>query len=977
MEWNPETLQFLSQCFLHTLSPQPEPRRAAESSLSESADRPNYGLAVLRLVAEPSVDEQIRQAAAVNFKNHLRTRWVPSNNPNAGPAFSPILDPEKDQIKTLIVSLMLSSSPRTQSQLSEALAVIGKHDFPKSWPTLLPELVSNLQKAAQSADYASINGILGTANSIFKKFRYQYKTNDLLLDLKYCLDNFTAPLLEIFLKTASLIDSTAASPGGGSPVTLRPLFESQRLCCRIFYSLNFQELPEFFEDHMKEWMGGFRKYLTTNYPSLESSADGLALVDELRAAVCENISLYMEKNEEEFQGYLNDFASAVWSLLTNVSQSSSRDKLAVTAMKFLTTVSTSVHHTLFANEGVILQICQSIVIPNVRLRDEDEELFEMNYIEFIRRDMEGSDLDTRRRIACELLKGIATNYKKQVTDIVSIQIQNLLSSFATNPSGNWKDKDCAIYLVVSLATKKAGGTSVSTDLVDVQTFFTSAIVPELQSQDVNGFPMLTAGAIKFFTMFRGQIQKPVAFQLFPDLVRFLGAESNVVHSYAASCIEKLLLVKDEGGKARYTSADITPCVPVLMNNLFNALKFPESEENQYVMKCIMRVLGIADISSEIAGPCIGGLTSILNEVCKNPKNPIFNHYLFESVAILIRRACERDASLVSAFEASLFPSLQTILANDVTEFLPYAFQLLAQLVELNRPPISPSYMQVFVLLLSPDSWRRSSNVPALVRLLQAFLQKAPHELNQEGRLNQVLGIFNMLVSSPSTDEQGFYVLNTVIENLEYGVISPYMSNIWNVLFMRLQNNRTLKFQKSLVIFMSLFLVKHGAKCLVDTMNAVQSNIFLVILEQFCIPNLKLITGAIELKLTAVASTRLICESPVLLDVAAARHWGKMLDSIVTLLSRPEQDRVEEEPEMPDIAENVGYTATFVKLYNAGKKEDDPLTDVKDPKQFLVASLAKLSALTPGRYPRIINESLEPANQAALLQLCSTYNCTIV
>ncbi|XWS32030.1 hypothetical protein CRYUN_Cryun23aG0126000 [Craigia yunnanensis] len=590
---------------------------------------------------------------------------------------------------------MLSSSPRIQSQLSEALAVIGKHDFPKLWPTLLPELVSNLQKAAQSADYASINGILGTDNSIFKKFMYQYKTNDLLLDLKYCLYNFAAPLLEIFLKTASLIDSTAASSGGGSPVTLRPLIESQRLCCGIFYSLNSQELPEFFEDHMREWMGEFWKYLTMNYPSLESSADGLALVDELRAAVCENISLYMEKNEEEFQGYLNDFLSAVWSLLTNVSQSSSRDKLAVTAMKFLTT--------------------------------------------------------------------------------------------------------------------------------------------------------------------------------------------------------------DEGGKAGYTSADITPCVPVLMNNLFNALKFLESEENQYVMKFIMRVLGIADISSEIAGPCI-------------------------------------------AFEASLFPSLQTILASDVTEFLPDAFQLLAQLVKLKRPPISPSYMQIFVLLLSPDSWRRSSNVPALVRLLQAFLQKAPHELNQEGRLNQVLGIFNMLVSSPSTDEQGFYVLNTVIENLEYGVISPYMSNIWNVLFMRLQNNRTIKFQKSLVIFISLFLVKHGAKSLVDTMNAVQANIFLVILEQFWVPNLKLIIGAIELKLTAVASTRLICESP---------------------------DRVEEEPE------NVGYTATFVKLYNAGKKEDDPLTDVKDPKQFLVASLAKLSALTPGRYPQIINENLEPANQAALLKLCSTYNCTIV
>ena len=105
-------------------------------------------------------------------------------------------------------------------------------------------------------------------------------------------------------------------------VVIKPFFESQR-CCRIFYSLNFQEFPEFFEDHMKEWMTEFRKYLIYNYPVLENSgANGLAIIDELRAAVCENINLYMEKNEEEFQVYLNDFAIVVWSLLGTVTQSS-------------------------------------------------------------------------------------------------------------------------------------------------------------------------------------------------------------------------------------------------------------------------------------------------------------------------------------------------------------------------------------------------------------------------------------------------------------------------------------------------------------------------------------------------------------------------------------------------------------------------------------------------------------------------------
>ncbi|KAG6427215.1 hypothetical protein SASPL_111457 [Salvia splendens] len=971
VEWNAETLQFLSQCFINTLSPLPEPRRRAEAALSEAADRANYGLAVLRLVAEPAVDEQIRQSAAVNFKNHLKARWA--QNPD-DPDRVVIPDTEKDQIKGLIVRLMVTATPKIQAQLSEALTVIGNHDFPKQWRALLPELVVTLDELSQANDYVSVNGVLATVDSLLKKFRYEYQTNDLLLDLKYCLDNFARPLLEVFQRTARYLDHAVAS-GSANAAVLKGYIESQTLCCWIFHSFNYMDLPEFFEDHMNEWMVEFNKYLTMKYPSLEDSgSEGLAVVDDLRAVVCENISLYMKRDEETFQRYLNGFVEAAWGLLVAVSNSSNRDGLTVTAIKFLTTVSTSVHHTLFARDDILQQICQSIVIPNVMLRDEDEELFEMNYIEFIRRDMEGSDLETRRRIACELLKGIALNYKERVAEKVSAQIQSLLASFSQYPAVNWKHKDCAIYLVVSLATKKASGTSISTDLVDVESFFGSVIVPELRSQDVDGFPMLKAGSLKFFTMFRNQIPKAVAVSLLPDVVRCLVSESNVVHSYAASCIEKLLLVKDEGGRARYSAEDISPFLLALMTNLFGALQKPESEENHYVMRCIVRVLGVANISHEVALPCINGLATVLKRVCENPKNPDFNHHLFDSVALLIRTACEQDPSIISAFETSLLPILQVILSRDITEFFPYAFQLLAQLVDFNRSPLPANYMDIFAILLLQDSWKKSANVPSLVRLLQAFLRKAPHELNQQGRLSNILGIFENLVSSRSTAEQGFYVLNTVIENLGYDVVSAYISHIWFTLFQRLQNNKTTKMVKSLIIFMALFLVKHGPEKLVGSMNAVQPDVFFQILERVWIPDLKSITGSMELKLTSVASTRILCES---LSPSHLERWGKMLDSIVTLLSRPEEDRVEEEPEEPDFSETIGSNAARFQLRNAGRKDEDPLPDIKDPKQFLVASLANFSARSPGTLPQIIAGNLDSANQSALFQLCSSYNLTIV
>jgi len=44
------------------------------------------------------------------------------------------------------------------------------------------------------------------------------------------------------------------------------------------------------------------------------------------------------------------------------------------------------------------------------------------------------------------------------------------------------------------------------------------------------------------------------------------------------------------------------------------------------------------------------------ETCKNPRNPTFSHYLFESVAALLRHA--DDPALIGTFEQCLFPPFQ-------------------------------------------------------------------------------------------------------------------------------------------------------------------------------------------------------------------------------------------------------------------------------------------------------------------------------
>jgi len=232
---------------------------------------------LLRLAAEP-LEDYIRQAAAMYLENHLSNQW------------SSLLPWEKERIKSLIVPLMFSAPVKIQIQLGRAGAVIGYQDFVRTWPGLLQNLIQKLENASQASDYASVYDSLSIADSICKKFYRRPITTELILELRYFLDTFAAPLLEVFLKTASLIDASVNS----SPNVLCPLFESQTLCCSIFHSLYNMERSEFFPVRMKEWETEFEKYLNTTYPSLEEDRDEVGedyLLSELRCSARYNLEL--------------------------------------------------------------------------------------------------------------------------------------------------------------------------------------------------------------------------------------------------------------------------------------------------------------------------------------------------------------------------------------------------------------------------------------------------------------------------------------------------------------------------------------------------------------------------------------------------------------------------------------------------------------------------------------------------------------
>lgn len=134
-----------------------------------------------QVVANEGVDASVRQAASVSFKNHIKYHWHPSDTDLYAGA-QPLSDGEKGQIKAMLPGLMLNTPALVQAQLSEALSIVCQHDFPRLWPNLLSELVERL--ANPSVDLKTINGVLATANSIFKRYRNQYGSDAMVAELE-------------------------------------------------------------------------------------------------------------------------------------------------------------------------------------------------------------------------------------------------------------------------------------------------------------------------------------------------------------------------------------------------------------------------------------------------------------------------------------------------------------------------------------------------------------------------------------------------------------------------------------------------------------------------------------------------------------------------------------------------------------------------------------------------------------------------
>ena len=893
-----------------------------------------------------------------------------------------ISDADRIAVKASIIDQMLKSPPQVQRQLSQSIAIIGQQDFPMNWDGLLQKMVHHFE----SGDFHVINGVLQTASSMFEKYSFEMKSQKLWTEIKYVLDNFAMPFTKLTSATMELAKQHASDKNA-----LKIIFGSLVHISKIFYYLNYQDLPEFFEDNIQTWMTYYHELLTSDNKLIDNGdEDEPGLLEELKSQICDNIALYAHKYEEEFSPYMKQFVMAVWNLLLSVGAQTKYDLLASNAIQFLASVADRQQYKeLFEDRNTLTSICEKIIVPNIKMRQTDIEQFEDDPLEYIRRDLEGSDVDTRRRAACDLVKGLSRFFEPQITEIFGAYVKVMMDSYNADRNGNWANKDAAIYLVTSLASKAKTakhGITQTNQLVDLVQFANEHVVPELAAAGtnpalVNQFPVIKASCIKYVLTFRSQLGPALVKSSLPVLVAHLKAESHVVHTYSAAAIEKILIMKSVDGSntALVTSQELAGIAEQLLHNLFGCFGFESSKENEYVMKCVMRSFSaLQEAVIPYLAALLPILTTKLQDAAKNPTRPHYNHFLFESLCLSIRVVCKAQPEAVSNFETLLFPVFEEILQQDVQEFVPYVFQILSLLLEINTNPggVPAAYMKLFPFLLMPVLWERPGNITPLGRLIRAFISKGPNQIIAENKVEPLLGVFQKMIASKSNDHEGFYLLQAIVEHFPESVVQKYIKPVFNILFTRLTGSKTTKFVKNFLVFMFLYTIRYSGSSLQEVIDSIQANMFGMVCDRLIVNEVQKVSGNTEKKICAVGITKLLCETPCMVGGQYANYWLPVLTALVKLFELPEDDAIPDDEHFVEIDDTAGYQSAYSQLVFAGKKKTDPVAAITDVRANLAQSLYKLSVGSPGVVRPLVGQ-LHPDVGGCLQKYMQAANVTIV
>jgi exportin-2 (importin alpha re-exporter) len=294
-----------------------------------------------------------------------------------------------------------------------------------------------------------------------------------------------------------------------------------------------------------------------------------------------------------------------------------------------------------------------------------------------------------------------------------------------------------------------------------------------------------------------------------------------------------------------------------------------------------------------------------------------------------------------------------ILQNDVAEFIPYTIQLIGFMLQIHQT-VPDLYAKMLTPFLQPPLWEIQGNVPALAQLIKVYITKDMAGILARNQTEAVLGVFQKLIASKLNDQYGCEILITLVDHMPADRLSAYIVPIVHLLLNRLQNSRTEKFMVEFTHLVFYFMNQDnhpvlGLNNTVSLFERIQAGLFANLAQSILAPAVTQVYQPSHYKICAVGLTRLLTESPMMLQPPNNGSWPALFKALVQLLnskgaaapSAPAIDHDEMEME-----ESIGFQATFNRLGSITPIKKDVLPNIPDVRVFFSTQFKAFNAAHP-------------------------------
>jgi hypothetical protein len=780
-------LQHIATTLQNTFAASNEARKAAEQQLEAFLDVAGYVVGLMKIMTATEVPLPIRQAASIQFKTLINSRWTAKSKKRA------LTAEEKTLVKQNIVELIVHVPPVVRSQVAVALRHVLEKEYPDNWSDLVPKVMSFVN----TQDIPRLHGALYTMRIIIKKYEHKPSEGGLREPLNQIVQATFPTLLQLFGALAKHTNLEACL--------------LQRILTKIFWSATQNALPPALRNPkaVEGWFTLFTELLLRPVP-LEGQPEEISERKnyppwKLKKWIVHIFNRFLARYgakrksddpdtrafSEAFRaGYAPKLLETLLQLLSGIPNGEFLPgRLVAVALNFMG------HAIRHANTYQILKphlpvFFSKIMFPLFCFNDADAELWENDPAELIRKE---SDLledfwDPRltgMNVLLDLMQMRSADYLHLVVTHC-VGVLNAYHACPENPRPEQlaRQKDGALVVIGNLIGRFD---KVPEYKKSLEGMITTHVIPEFTS----AYPFLRARACWIFgecfgieyenqaTFLHGLEQVlrltkdsdlPVRLKAAVSL-RFL-CQNELSYEPLKSVLPHLLemyfalmgelenddLVKSLEMIIQCFAQDIAPYAISLIQRLVeNFVRLASAEEDD-------------DAAAMAATECLGAIETILDSITKNPD-------LYQQV------------------EPLLVPLLVRLLDDDAMEFMEETLKIMAYLTFYGHG-ISPAMWQLFPLLYKAfDGWATDWMDQIIIPLDNYISRGNDVFLSNPDYLKMVLAMYQKLIGDGGLGEidsgEGAKLIEVVFQQCR-GRIDEYVPGIIELAVKRLLSPETTK-----------------------------------------------------------------------------------------------------------------------------------------------------------------------------------------